>query len=112
MISVHFQGKPVNISVIQIYSTTTNSDGHTEKIALPTPARNLSETPKNAKPYATYNIDVFNDGYVPLSFRNVPVFSSVISIQPAVMVPVSNAENRYILPNSPQIYNEYENPNL
>ena len=26
MISVHFQGKPVNISVIQIYSTTTNAE--------------------------------------------------------------------------------------
>ena len=95
-----------------IYSTTTNSDGHTEKIALPTPAKKLSETPENTKPYATYSIDVFNDGYIPISFRNVPVFSSVISIQPAVMVPVSNAENSQILPNSPQIYNEYENPYL
>ena len=95
-----------------IYSTVTNSDGRTEKIALPAPARELSEAPKNPKPYATYNVDVFSDGYVPISFRGVPVFSSVISIQPAVMVPVSDAENINILPSSPQIYNEYENPYL
>ena len=95
-----------------IYSTVTNSDGHTEKIALPAPSRELSETPKSTKPYATYNVDVFKDGYVPLSFRGVPVFSSVISIQPAIMVPVSDAENISILPQSPQIYNEYENPYL
>ena len=109
--SVSIRGDTPETSGI-IYSTVTNSDGHTEKIALPAPARELSETPKNTKSYATYNIDVFSDGYIPLSFRGVPVFSSVISIQPAVMVPVSNAENSNIFPNSPQIYNEYENPYL
>ena len=26
MISVHFQGKPFNITVIQVYATTTNAE--------------------------------------------------------------------------------------
>ena len=70
-----------------LYSLTTNSDGATERVSLPAPSRLSSESPGNAKPYATYSIDVFKDGYLPLSFRNVPVFSTILSIQPAVMVP-------------------------
>lgn len=109
--AVSIRGETPETSGI-IYSTVTNSDGHTERIELPTPARDLSEVPGNYKPFATYSVDVFAEGYAPLAFRGVPIFSSVLSIQPAVMVPVSNAENRIVLPNSPQIYNEYENPNL
>ena len=70
-----------------LYSLTTNSDGATERVSLPAPARVNSESPGSIKPYATYSIDVFKEGYVPLSFQNVPVFASILSIQPAVMVP-------------------------
>lgn len=95
-----------------IHSTSTNSDGLTERITLPTPAKSLSGAPENIKPYATYNIDVFKDGYIPLYFRNVPVFASILSVQPAVMVPISTAENNILMSAEPQIFTEYENPNL
>ena len=95
-----------------IHSTSTNSDGLTERITLPTPAKSLSGAPENIKPYATYNIDVFKDGSIPLYFRNVPVFASILSVQPAVMVPISTAENNILMPTEPQIFTEYENPNL
>ena len=94
-----------------IYSTTTNSDGLTERIALPTPPKALSDDPHGARPYSVYNIDVFKDGYIPVYFNNVPVFSNVISVQPAIMVPVSNAELG-LLTNKPITYGEYENPEL
>lgn len=94
-----------------IYSTTTNSDGLTERITLPTPPKTLSDDPKGARPYAVYNVDVFKDGYIPVYFNNVPVFSNVISVQPAIMVPVSNAELQ-LLSNKPMVYDEYENPEL
>lgn len=70
-----------------LYSLTTNSDGATERVSLPAPSRISSESPGAIKPYATYSIDVFKDGYLPLAFRGVPVFSSILSIQPAVMIP-------------------------
>ena len=70
-----------------LYSLTTNSDGATERVSLPAPKRIDSESPGNIKPYATYSIDVFQEGYLPIRFRNVPVFASILSIQPAVMVP-------------------------
>ncbi len=84
--AVSIRGEPEAASGI-LYSLTTNSDGATERVSLPAPARADSESPGNAKPYATYSIDVFKEGYLPLYFRNVPVFASILSIQPAVMVP-------------------------
>ncbi len=80
-----------NASVL--YSLTTNSDGHTERIPLPAPPRANSETPYDNKPYATYSVDVFADGYLPLHLSNVPVFSSITSIQPAIMIPSAEGED-------------------
>ena len=71
-----------------IYSLSSNRDGLTEKISLPAPASSLSLFPGNSAPYSLWNIDVFKDGYVPLSFTSVPVYSSIVSVQPAVMVPM------------------------
>ena len=76
-----------------LYSLSTNSDGLTERISLPAPPKSNSETPNAQKPYATYSVDVFADGYVPLHLSNVPVFSSIISIQPAIMIPLIEGEN-------------------
>ena len=84
----------------------TNQDGLTEKIALPTPALYLSESPGNPAPYSTWNIDVFKDGYTPISFTGVPVYPSVVSIQPAVMVPLPQG---FIYPES---FNENQRPDL
>ena len=71
-----------------IYSMVTNQDGLTEKIALPAPAISLSESPGNPTPYSIWSIDVFKDGYTPLFFTSVPVYASVVSVQPAVMTPL------------------------
>ncbi len=89
-----------------IHSLSTDRDGLTEKIPLPAPPRADSQAPGGPVPYSLWNIDVFKDGYIPVSFQNVPVYSSVVSVQPAVLVPIS--ENFY----APQIFNESENPNL
>ena len=89
-----------------VYSMSTDRDGLTQKISLPAPAKSLSGSPGNAQPFSTWNIDVFKDGYVPVRFQNVPVYSSIVSVQPAVLVPVS--ENFIV----PEIYNESENPDL
>lgn len=70
-----------------LFSLLSDRDGKTPKISLPTPPKSNSDTPGGASAFATYNIDVFKDGYVPLYFQNVPIFPSVHSIQPAVMVP-------------------------
>lgn len=76
-----------------MYSLSTNRDGLTPKVELPAPPRGLSESPGNLAPYATYNIDIFKEGYIDLFFTNVAVFESITSIQPAVMIP--RPDNRF-----------------
>ena len=71
-----------------LYSLRTDRDGQTEKVSLPTPPKSLSESPSNLAPYKNYNVNVSKDGYVPLLFQNVPIFPSIVSIQPAVMIPL------------------------
>ena len=78
-------GAPESSGILR--ALRTNRDGQTEKIALPTPPIANSEAPNGAIPYAVYQIDVAKEGYLPLSFQNVPIFPSVLSIQPAVMIP-------------------------
>ena len=89
-----------------LHSLSTDRDGLTPKVALAAPPRSFSESPGNPEPFSTWNIDVFKEGYIPVRFQNVPVYSSIVSVQPAVLVP--NPEN-FI---RPEIYNESENPDL
>ena len=89
-----------------IYSLLSDSDGITPKVALPAPMRELSEHPGEEAAYSSWNVDVFKEGYIPVSFQNVPVYSSVVSVQPAVLVPMSER----FAPS--EIYNESISPDL
>ncbi len=42
-----------------IYSLSSDRDGLSEKIALPTPSRSISEAPSDEIPYSLWNIGVF-----------------------------------------------------
>lgn len=83
-----------------LHALRSDRDGMTERIALPTPPRSASEKPSDAIPYATYSIEVAKEGYLPLSFSQVPVFPTVTSIQPAVMVPAPDAFGSVSVPNA------------
>ena len=85
--AVNIRGGDINDSDV-IFSLSTNSDGLTPPVSLPTPPRSTSEYPQSAAPaYALYNIDVFAKGYSPAFFHNVPVFSGITSVQPAILLP-------------------------
>lgn len=85
--SVNIRGGDIEASDI-IYALTTNSDGLTPTVSLPTPPTANSTSPQSSEPsYAVYNVDVYADGYIPAFFNNVPVFSGINSVQPAVLVP-------------------------
>ena len=91
--AIPLEGATVNIrgdekdSASILFSLLSDRDGRTPRVSLPTPPKENSDTPGGASAFSTYNIEVFKDGYVPLYFQNVPIFPSVLSIQPAVMVP-------------------------
>lgn len=90
--AVNIRGGDVDDSDV-IYALSTNSDGLTPTVSLPTPPRSASEAPQNTSPaYAVYNIDVFAKDYSPAFFHNVPVFSGITSVQPAILLPkIENA---------------------
>lgn len=89
--AVNIRGGDVDDSSV-IYALSTNSDGLTPTVSLSAPPRSASETPQNTTPpYAVYNVDVFAEGYAPAFFHNVPVFSGINSVQPAILLP--NIEN-------------------
>lgn len=67
---------------------TSGADGLTPKIALLAPPRDLSRSPGGEKVFATYNIDIYLDGYHSISAQRVPVFDGITSIQPADMIPI------------------------
>lgn len=90
--SVNVRGAEAENSGI-INSLTTNSSGLTRKLSLPAPPRLLSQAPGASLPYALYDVDVFKDGYIPIKLKNVAVFDSITSIQPAIMIPL--ADNGY-----------------
>lgn len=73
-----------------IATVVTDNSGQSERIALPTQAKELSEVPGNKKPYTTYNIEVRADGYYNQFFNNVPVFEGITSYQAVDMIPLSD----------------------
>lgn len=74
-----------------LHSLVTNGDGVTERVPLPTPAPSASDAPGGPPPYASYRVDVSKRGYLPVTFEEVPVFPSILSVQPAVLVPAAGA---------------------
>ncbi len=91
--AIPLEGAIVNIRTDEqdsseiLFSLSSDRDGKTPKVTLPTPAIENSEAPGGDIAFSSYNIDVFKNGYTPLYFHNVPIFPSVHSIQSAVMVP-------------------------
>ena len=90
----------------------SQSDGNTPKIELAAPPKNTSTSPGNSFPYATYNIDVFAEGYYRQYFNNVPVYDGVTSIQPATLVPISQTPNPDRIDDGGQFFEENVNPSL
>lgn len=72
-----------------LYSLTTNSDGLTDRVELPAPPRSLSASPTDSAPYSLWTVDVFKEGYMPVSYQNLPVYASIVSVQPAVLLPIA-----------------------
>ena len=71
----------------------SDRDGRTERIALAAPPRANSETPGGRLPYATYNVDVEATGYYRQTFNGIPIYDTITSIQPALLIPIAQNGN-------------------
>lgn len=91
IVSRYVKGEP---TLHQVFYT--NESGETPTITLPAPPEALSEEPGNPKPYAEYVIRVDADGFLPMEFRDVPLFSGVTSVQTAQLQPEPENEEEEI----------------
>ena len=64
----------------------TDSSGQTEVLELPAPSAELSQTPKDKKPYATYKILVEEKNSISVINRAAPVFADTLSLQIVEMI--------------------------
>ena len=96
-----------------LLSLTTDRNGLTPKIPLPAPSKELSSAPSpSSRPYSTYNIDVYKEGYYPQHYTGVPIFDGITAVQNARIIPVAqfDAKDPFYTPQN--IFEEYENPDL
>lgn len=95
-----------------IFSLLTDRDGLTVRAPLPAPARSDSQSPSPKRPFATYNIDVFREGFYPQYYQNVPIFDGIVAVQNANIIPIPEGEKKYPHTIEEQIFDEYQNPML
>ncbi len=92
--TINIRGQDAEDSGI-LYSLRTDPAGRTGQVALEAPNPSLSASPGSISPFTSYRVDVFKEGYVPLFFNQVPVFPGIISVQPAIMVPLTGGEGEF-----------------
>ena len=91
---------------------TTDRDGRTQRIALAAPPKIDGLSPGGAVPYATYNIDVEALGYYNQFFHAVPVYDTITSIQPALLVPIAQNGNQDGISSEDTNFDSFVNPTL
>lgn len=102
-----FTGNYENMQVID--SDMTDESGRTKIFVLPTPEKALSLNEDNQiLPYALYNMLVEADGYIKNIHLNIPVFSTITSLQQSNLI----LEETSGQDKGPQIFDESQNYDL
>ena len=68
---------------------TTDRNGNTERISLPTTPLSTSLSPGTEQPFSVYNLEVRLEGYRGQLYYALPIFEGITAIQPVDMVPLS-----------------------
>lgn len=66
----------------------TNPNGETRTVAIPAPAKEISETPSDPTPFAKVNVNTYKKGFYEVENSDIPIFAGVTSIQPVNMIPL------------------------
>lgn len=95
------------------YSIITDVDGVTERISLPAPSRELSQTPGAAEQsYALYNIEISAPGYYTKRVFDVAVFEGTETLQRVNMIPFPTNERGVTYPRDNLVATARENERL
>lgn len=83
VINISYSGDPTG----SITTVTTNENGQTDEIELPTPPLQLSLEPQEIQPYSEYTFRIEADGYDPVEVSGSQLLPKETSIQQIVMTP-------------------------
>ena len=76
---------PADGTVLQ--ELITDSSGQTEPVDLPTPPLEYSVNDEEKKPYASYAVTVFAEGFKTLHISGVQLLPDGLAVQPAALTP-------------------------
>lgn len=76
-VTISFSGDPENI----VDQLTTDSNGQTETISLPTPPLEYSQEPNINQPYSEYTVSVSADGFQPFNVSGSQVLALETALQ-------------------------------
>lgn len=80
---------PENVSDgILISTLSTDRDGNTPKLRLPSPPCATANSPEAGRPYALYQCIVRLAGYYEQTHVGIPVYEGITVIQPVVLIPL------------------------
>ncbi len=79
--------KPFDDGDYVIATLRTDNSGQTEVITLPAPDKNLSLSPGNIKPYATYKVTVEHPDFITVVSKAIPIFQGNVSLQILDLIP-------------------------
>ncbi len=70
------------------YSLLTDRNGQSKIVSLPAPQKEYSETPAPSEVgFATYNVEVFGNGFYPKILYDVSIFPGIKSVLNLEMIP-------------------------
>ncbi|MBQ3567932.1 MAG: hypothetical protein IJA25_03265, partial [Anaerotignum sp.] len=78
---------PLNERLGISVTVTTDESGKTPPLSLPTPSKELSQSPNNGIVYAAYQAEISAPNHVTTKIRDLPVFDGITTIQPVNLSP-------------------------
>ncbi len=83
-IDISYTGDPTTT----IERLTTNANGQTETIDLPSPPLEYSMEPQREQPYSEYNFSIQAEEYEPITISGAEILPNVTAIQNVAMTPI------------------------
>lgn len=84
----------------ETYQLLTDRSGVTPTLTLPAPPAGRSSSPAQENPFASYRVTTEKEGYYTQVTERAPVFEGVTSVQPILLIGLSEFESGTLIPSS------------
>ncbi len=81
-----------------LFSLRTDSSGQTETVSLPAPAVPGKGAMRDEEPVRLYGAEIRKDGYRPVEYTGIPIYSGITSLIEAELLPESDGGDAADIP--------------